>query len=81
MISIGKRITVRPKKSDTPIYDALTKCVFAFASAGVLPSQLQKLVVSAEVFDALYAEQKHCGECGGDLPWVVLAGVTIHRGT
>lgn len=79
-ISIGKRHDFRQRKSETPIFDALTKCVFEFAKAGILPSQLQKLVIAPDAFLALYKEQKHSGEYNGEPPWINIGGVIIHRG-
>lgn len=80
-IGIGKRFDVRARKSETPIFDALTRCIVEFAKAGIVPSQLIRVIVSPSVYDALYAEQKHGGEYLGEPPWINISGVVIQRGS
>ena len=68
------------QKSDSPIFEAMTRAIVEFSKAGVMPSKLQKLTIAAEVFDALYLEGKHGGEYLDEPRWISIAGVVIHRG-
>ena len=78
-ISIGRRHDIRAHRSETPIYDALTRAIVDFGKAGVLPSQLRGVTLAPDAWLALYKEQKHNGEYYGEPPWFNIAGIIFYR--
>lgn len=77
-IGVTKSFNMRARKSDTPIFEALTRCIYEFAKVGVLPRAIQRVELAPDVYDKLHAENKHNGELEGT--WIQIGGLIIHRG-